>query len=838
MRASALKRASQWQPAVVVAAVVVLTGGRLLTLSAHQRAAEMRISAQSAVANHARQIEVALRGLLEEARAEARRALNAQGDGTRSTPLLTVVPRPNAFWMTNTGTVLRAGASDPTVSRALASEWTLAGSSGHAGVEFLEPVRYGSQWFVAAQAAMGAAAANGTAPPRARAVVYESLDALLLRAHFGQLVNEGYDFELLQSLAPTGEQRVFLASHGHYPDAVSGAIHPPGALALAPSSPYLELAIRPATGWYPARFLATGIGLVAVLAWLLAWGTHDLTHTLSRTRAALGTARGRLRVVHARLATEIEKHEALQKTLEHARYHDPSTGLPNRRYFMDQLDRALRALRTRRLQSIAVGLIHIDRFALINDTLGHTAGDELLLHAAKRFDKVLGGSETVLARWGADQLALMVYPVQSAAGAQAIAGDLQGACQEPFAVRKHRVRIATHIGYTCVDSGLQRTEEVLREADIALSVANQQKGPLAVGYTPGMGGEAMSLIGLEADLHIALDRHEFRLLFQPIVDLKGGRAVGVETLLRWQHPVQGLLTPDKFLATAEEAGVIVPVTHWVIERACRLAAAWRQRLPADADFYVSVNLSAAALSDPGLRQYVARVLEATHTPPRYLKLEVTEGGLINNVSTAREVLDAFHNIGVELMLDDFGTGSSSLSHLQRLPFDFVKIDRPFVNRTGSERADTAITAAILQMTSSLGLRAVAEVVETQAAAQALVQMGCSFGQGYFFSEPVEAEPALEQLRSHVYPTGVVPIISTTGLERDAADTVIETPVPAESVDVPLADTRTQRIPELPTLEAPYTPTLKLRTPKSLEGSLEEDEAGPQGRPDAKRVVQS
>jgi EAL domain-containing protein (putative c-di-GMP-specific phosphodiesterase class I) len=444
----------------------------------------------------------------------------------------------------------------------------------------------------------------------------------------------------------------------------------------------------------------------------------------------------------------------------------------------------------------------------------------------------------VLARWGGDQLALLVYPVESAAGAHAIANELQGACREPFALRKHRVRIATHIGFTCIDSGLQRTEEVLREADIALSVANQQKGPRSVGYTPGMGGAAVSLIGLEADLHIALDRREFGLLFQPIVDLRGGRAVGVETLLRWRHPVQGLLTPDKFLAIAEEAGVIVPVTHWVIERACRLAAAWRKRLPADADFYISVNLSAAALSDPGLLQYVARVLEVTRTPPRYLKLELTEGCLINNVSTAREALDAFHSIGVELMLDDFGTGNSSLSYLQRFPFDYVKIDRPFVNRTGSERANTAITAAILQMVSSLGLRAVAEVVETQAAAQALVQMGCAFGQGYFFSAPVEAEAALEQLRSHTYSTTVVSTISATGLELSAADTVVATLAPAESATAALAASATQPLPKSSTLVSPYSPTLKLPMSRSGETSIDEDEVAPQDRPDIEHAIQS
>jgi EAL domain-containing protein (putative c-di-GMP-specific phosphodiesterase class I) len=277
----------------------------------------------------------------------------------------------------------------------------------------------------------------------------------------------------------------------------------------------------------------------------------------------------------------------------------------------------------------------------------------------------------------------------------------------------------------------------------------KHQGLRAVAYAPGMGGAAVSLVSLEADLHVALDRNEFRLLFQPIVDLREQRVVGAEALLRWRHPVEGLLTPDKFLSIAEEAGVIVPVTRWVIQRVCRLASEWRSRLPQGRDFYFSVNLSAAVLRNPGLRDYIARTLHDTDTPVANLKFELTERGLISNVGAAREVLDAFHNMGIELMLDDFGSGYSSLSYLQLFPFDYVKIDRPFASRTGSERANNAITAAILQMTSSLGLRAVAEVVETKAAAQSLLQMGCEYGQGYFFSEPVEAEEALRLLREGV-----------------------------------------------------------------------------------------
>ncbi len=783
MRASELKRHSHWLLATMVAVVVVVAGARLITLSVHERAAQMRSAAQSAVVRHTRLIEAQLQALTDRARAKAR--------GTHPVPPGSAIPGRGAFWMTATGTLLRAPDADAevAVARALASEWASSGAGAPAAAGFFGPVRYGSQWFVAAQAPITLGSGNGSAAAGARSVAYENLDALLVRARFGGLVKEGYDFELVQREPVSHEPRVFLSSHpGTLAEAVTSGIHPPGALLSASPSAYLELAVRPRSGWYPARDLAAEIGLLAVLAWGLAFGTHDLTHTLSRTQAALATARRRLRAANQRLVTEIEQHQTLQQSLEHARYHDPFTGLPNRRYFMDQLDRVLRELRTRRRQRIAIVLIDIDRFTLINDTLGHTAGDELMLQAAQRFAKALEGLECVLARWGSEQLVVLVYDVESIAAAHAITTELQNARQEPFALRQHRIKIGTRIGFTCIDSGLQRAEDALREADVALSVAKRQQNQLTVAYTPGMGGAAVSLVSLEADLHIALERNEFRLLFQPIIDLRGHRVVGAEALLRWQHPVEGLLRPKDFLTIAEEAGVIVPVTRWVIQRVCRLAGEWRRRLPPGVNFYISVNLSAAVLRDPGLRDYVARVLEETRTPTGHLKFELTEGGLISNVSTAREALDALHGMGIELMLDDFGTGYSSLSHLQLFPFDYVKIDRPFVNRTGSEGANNAITSAILQMASSLGLRAVAEVVETQAAAQALLQMGCNFGQGYYFSAPVEAEQALEQLRHYAGPSTVVPTVRpVAGEQRGRGGSAGDTVMLAESPTLVLSE---------------------------------------------------
>jgi diguanylate cyclase (GGDEF)-like protein len=771
MRISIPARYARWLPAVVVGAVVVLSGARLITLSVRERAAEMRTAAQAVVRQHAQRIATELQALAVRTRAEAQRAALILRDGNR--PAHWPVPPRGIFWMSAAGTVVSTAEADDRVSGALASDWAASDPAWHASAGFFGPVRYGSEWYVAAQLPSEPGPQRPGAP-EVRVVGYEGLSALLIRAHFGRLVNEGYDFELSQpEPRGAGQRPLFGSQAGNLPGAVTIGIATPADLAAGSGPDYLQLAIRPRGGWYPAQLLATDIGVLALLTWIFAFGTHDLTQSVGRARTALAATRRRLHAVHERLAAEIEQHRDLQQNLEHVRFHDLFTGLPNRRYFLDQLDRALRDMRARRRRRVAIVLVDIDRLKLINDTLGPTAGDELMVQVAQRFETVLHDSEFLLARWGGDQLALLAYDVDSGAAAQAIADQLQGARQEPFALRQHRVRIALRVGFTCIDSGLQRAEEAAREADVALSVARRNPGALSVAYTPGMGGAAVSLVSLEADLHIALARNEFRLLFQPIVDLRARRVVGAEALLRWRHPVEGLLGPEKFLALAEEARIIVPVTRWVIQRACRLAAEWHRRLPAGADFYISVNLSGSALRDPGLPEFVARVMQEMGTSARHLKFELTEGGLINDVAAAHDVLAAFHRMGIELMLDDFGTGYSSLSYLQLFPFDYVKIDRPLVSRARSERASGAIAAAVLQMASSLGLRAIAEVVETQETAQALLGMGCEFGQGYFFSAPVEAEEALRLLRNYESPPAAVPTVRVAAAEPNVEDTAID-----------------------------------------------------------------
>ncbi len=797
MKLKALRHHSSWLLPLLTAAIVLLLGARLITLNVRERAEQLRRTAESAVLRHASSIEAELAALADAAR-EPGAAVTAGQSAAGVTTAAPVRPHPSTFRMSADGAVIEVAPADAGIAGAVAREWAVAAATPGAAALF-GPVRYGSQWVVAARAKVAPPSGQTSAAAPVWSVSYENLESLLARARFGTLVNEDYDFELSQPDPLTHHPRVFLASHpGTLAEPATSAIRQPGASAQASALPFLTLAIRPRAGWYPARELAAEVGLLALLAWAMAFGAYDLTHNLERTRNALAATRKRLHTVNERLAGEIEQRENLQRSFEHARYHDVFTGLPNRRYFMDQLDRALRELRTRRRQRIAIALIEIERLKLISDTLGHTAGDELLLQAAQRCAQALGATEHVLARRGADQLAVLLYEVGSSAEAQEIADRLQEACHQPYELRQHRLNVTSRVGFTSIDSGMQRAEDALREADLAVSIARQQQRPRPVAYAPGMAGAAVSLVSLEADLHVALDRREFRLLFQPIVDLRGGRVVGAEALLRWRHPVEGLLTPDRFLAIAEEAGVIVPVTRWVIQRVCRLAAQWRQRLPEKEDFYISGNLSAAVLRSPGLREYVAQVLDETHTPAANLKFELSEGGLVSNVAAARAVLDAFHEMGIELMLDDFGTGYSSLSYLQLFPFDYVKIDRPFVSRTGSERANNAITAAILQMASNLGLRAVAEVVETKAAAQTLLQMGCGFGQGYFYSPPVDAEAFFRQLRSTTQVS-----MSETGSEPQA-----QAPAPGAEIQ-------------------DDSPTVMLPAGMILESRIRDDSAAPE-----------
>jgi diguanylate cyclase (GGDEF)-like protein len=749
--AASLKRRRElgWIPTLVVLAVVLIAGSRLMYLSVQHHATAARAEATTVLNGYVNKIDPGLQRLGMLATKQAAVASKALADTNKFTSLDSVPLVPNTFWMTTEDRVLSALPKEANAASGIASEWDTAESSRPVpGASVLGPLRLGSQWLLAARVPIVPAIPGVESPPRGWAVSYGDLDELISGAHLARLTAAGYDFEVSQMEPRSARTRIFVSSATEpLADAVTIRLRLPNGFQPAAAGSYLQVAILPRTGWYPATELASDIGLLAFLAWLLAFGTHDLSHALQRSRAALAAARARMRTINKQLATEMQQRLSLQETFDHARFHDAFTGLPNRRYFMDQLDRALRDVRTKRRQRIAVIIVDISRFKLVNDMLGHTAGDELMVQAARRFEKSTSVFEGVLARWGGDQFAVLILDVASTEAALGVAGLLQEELRTPFELRRHKLVVTATIGVTAVDSGQQRAEDVVREADIALTVAKRHESSKIVLYTPNMAGQAATLVSLEADLHVALDKHELRLLFQPIVDLKTYRMVGAEALLRWRHPVESVLAPDRFLRIAEEAGLMVPITRWVILRVVKLAGEWLRRLPASQKFFVSVNMSPTALRDPGMVEYIGSLLRETQLPPSVLKFEITEAALISNVGAARETLERLNAMGIGLMLDDFGTGYSSLSYLQLFPFDFVKIDRPFVNTGPQDTANTGMMNAMVQMAGSLNLKAIAEIIETEAAARALQEMGCDFGQGFYFSEPIEAELALQRLRT-------------------------------------------------------------------------------------------
>jgi diguanylate cyclase (GGDEF)-like protein len=743
---------SGWPVVIICSTLALLAGARLVMLSMQQHAAQARSVAQQLAERSSQALEQQLQRLYRLAEQRASQNLSSplpSASGTEGT-----ASPPHEFMLLPDGTVRGAAASEGESVSAILADAGAVGS-GVNDQRLLGPIREGSRWLVAARAPLQDSVPAAADASPAWAVVYQDLDVLLLGAQLDRAVRSGYDFQLARfDTASAGELTVATSASAPLSDPVESAVRLPATLASVGANPRVggwTLALQPKAGWFPLEELLVDVSLVLLVTWLIGLGIRDATRHIQHLRTALAVSRKRLQHTQETLSNEIEQRQRLQRSFEHAHYHDSFTGLPNRHYFLGQLDRALRDMRTRSGYRTAVLLIAVDRYKVITDTLGHTAGDELMVQVTRLFGQVLSGNEHVLARWADDELALLLADANKVPAVSETAQALQQELQAAIVVRRHRVMIATSIGATLVESGLARAEEVMREADVALSSARSSGGANLVTYSPAMQHQFMQIVSLEGDLHMALEREEFRLRFQPIVDLQARQIVGVEALLRWMHPLEGLLPPSRFLSFAEEAGLIVPITRWIIMRACKLAAYWHGRLGEERDFFISINLSPGVLLDPELTEYVGGVLRDTGAQAQALKFELTENGLISNVGVARDVLDKLHSMGVELMLDDFGTGYSSLSHLQVFPFSYIKIDGPLRSRLGGEQTEggeLALMQAMAQMASTLGLKTIAEVVETTAAVEALQQIGCQYAQGNVFCAPVDADQALQRLISN------------------------------------------------------------------------------------------
>ncbi|HYE75585.1 MAG TPA: EAL domain-containing protein [Blastocatellia bacterium] len=443
------------------------------------------------------------------------------------------------------------------------------------------------------------------------------------------------------------------------------------------------------------------------------------------------------------LFTDItERKEAEQYMLEHA-FHDPLTKLPNRALFIDRLERSLSRLRRCPDYLFAVLFIDLDRFKVINDSLGHQIGDELLVGIARRLENCLRPGDMV-ARLGGDEFAVILDQLHQESDAAATAERLQEKLSAPFIIQDREIFASASIGIALSQIPYERAEDFLRGADTAMDRAKTRgRGSFEV-FDTEMHTRVAAQLQLETDLRRAITRKEFRLCYQPIINLNSRQVVGFEVLLRWPHPEQGLIPPTRFIPIAEETGLILPISQWVLREACQQMRQWQIQIPSQQSLTISVNLSGKQFSQPDLIDYIKQVLAETGLDASCLKLEITETALIDNPEAAIVMLSQLKDLGIHISLDDFGTGYSSLSYLHRFPIDTIKVDRSFISRINRPK-DSEIVRTIVALAENLGLDVVAEGVETDEQADQLVEMHCKYGQGYLFSKPVNEDLAREMV---------------------------------------------------------------------------------------------
>ncbi len=439
--------------------------------------------------------------------------------------------------------------------------------------------------------------------------------------------------------------------------------------------------------------------------------------------------------------TDIHEQKDAEERLIHDAFHDALTGLPNRALFTNLLDRSIGRLRRHSEYRFAVLFLDIDRFKVVNDSLGHMIGDQLLVAASRRLAACLRPGDTV-ARLGGDEFTVLLDDIVGVDDAIAVAERIQSELATAFTVEHHDVFTSASIGIALSDAGYQHPEEILRDADTAMYRAKSRGRACHEVFTSRMHTHAVSLLRLETDLRRALEREEFRLYYQPIISLLTGELTGFEALLRWAHPKRGIVAPVEFIRLAEETGLIIPIGQWVLWEACRQAEAWRQaRGPNAAPLTMSINLSARQFAQATLVESVADALAVTGLPPTTLRLEITESILMDHAEASVRVLDQLRRSGVHVQVDDFGTGYSSLSYLHRFSLDALKIDRSFVAGLGRGGENTEIVRTIVTLARNLGMLVVAEGVETEVQRDVLIALGCEQAQGFLFSCAVDAVEA-------------------------------------------------------------------------------------------------
>lgn len=436
---------------------------------------------------------------------------------------------------------------------------------------------------------------------------------------------------------------------------------------------------------------------------------------------------------------DITERRALRENLAYAAIHDSLTRLPNRELFMDRLDFALRRA-TRARHEVAVIFLDLDRFKLINDSLGHEVGDQVLIAVADRLNAAMRATDTI-ARFGGDEFTVLCEAVSSESDCVEVAQRLVMAMAQPLALQSGEVFVTLSVGIALSSAGTSGAD-MLRNADVAMYRA-KERGPSRIEiYRDDDEQNVVSRLRTSNELHRALERNEMELHYQPFVDLHTETLVGMEALVRWRHPTRGLLLPQEFIPLAEDSGLIVPLGSWILKEACRQTAAWHALRSGTAQdnarLNISVNVSAVQLADPGFSRHVTEALSESGIDPDRVWLEITESTLMRDADEAVVILQGFRDLGLHIEIDDFGTGYSSLSYLQRFPVESLKIDRSFVNDLDRRSDNAAIVRAIIGLGDSLGLPIIAEGVERHGQVTRLKALGCHLAQGFLFGRPLPA----------------------------------------------------------------------------------------------------
>ena len=446
------------------------------------------------------------------------------------------------------------------------------------------------------------------------------------------------------------------------------------------------------------------------------------------------------RLAPARMAgsqTDITDRKRTEEQLLHDAFHDSLTGLPNRTLFADRLSQA--HVRAKRSGEYGFAVLHadLDRFQMINESLGHALGDAALKAAAGRIRGCLRPEDT-LARFGGDEFLILLDAVKDLAETNRIIEAIQAELARPIALEGHEILTTASLGLVMATAEYERPEDYLRDAHLAMHKAKAHGRAGMEVYDAELYAKAMARLKLESALRKAVEEREFQVYFQPVVDLKTARLTGLEALVRWDHPERGLLLPQDFLSVAEEAAYLVAIDRLVMASACTHMRRWIDQDPSLAEITVSVNFCSRQFSEPDVVDFVSQTLATTGLRPRNLCIEITEGALMENINRTQEVLLKLQALGVRLFIDDFGTGYSSLSYLHHFPIDMLKIDRSFVGQMTSSGAPVPIVETIISLAHTMGMQVLAEGVETDAQCSALKSLNCNFAQGFLFSRPVNA----------------------------------------------------------------------------------------------------